>query len=475
MAINEDIQSQLAAVQASGGGQDALNSWLASTSYTPSQLAEATGYGVTDVTNAINSAQFAENPYTFTNPGLAEQAQQYSWSPDYARSQDELASVRNVMSATGQPYWVTGTGSVASNAANSVAYLPEIANRYGIALPPSMLEQYKDLTGQDYKPGSFISGFDPNTNKYSIGTGSSPLFSSNGLFSGTQPVAQQAAVPYQQSTATSTAVNQLPQNTFGSGNATNNRSPEQLATIKGTWDQFTSGQKTAAEVKQAMTQYGVNFADISMATGVPVPALYQRLMGTAVPTQPAAPAPVNTTQQPPNFGSPYNPANITPNPDGSGTPYGSTHPKSGMVGGNSGSDYNQTLSNYYNSYFKDAPGVDTGMLSSWYSTGYSPTPTGFSTANKGASSASGLVNSLQWGKPEWDAASTPTLYKYMQQYGISAKDIGAALGFSEQQIIDHFNKYGIDVTNINKASSSSTANSTNVPPGWDPTPQGGGA
>lgn len=442
------IQDELAAVQASGGGQDALNQWLATTSYTPSELSAATGYGVTDITNAINSANMAVNPYTFTNTSLASDAAQYHWSPEYAKTQDDLASTRAMMSAYNLPYVVTGNAS-AANLADSTAYLPAMMNAAGIPITQGILDRYQALTGQSYTPGTAVLGYDPTTNKYTVGSGAG--LSQTGLMglasAGTPTTSTQA------STQTTTPPSSG-STSFGSGAAHTGFSSDQINTIKGTWQQYLAGQKTKAEIQQAMTQYGVNFADISAATGIPVSTLLQQFNGSGSGAISPSPSTPPSPQQPANFGSPYNPANVTPNPDGSGTPYGSTHPASGMVSLNSGGDYNETMKNYYNAYFGGGGAPDQGMLNSWYSTPYNPAPTGFSTANKGASSASGLVNSLQWGKPEWDAVSTPKLYQYMNMYGLSAADVGKALGFSEQQIIDHFKKYNIDVTKTNTTGNS---------------------
>lgn len=239
---------------------------------------------------------------------------------------------------------------------------------------------------------------------------------------------------------------------FGSGAATQGRTPDQLATIRGTWNQFTSGALPASAVKQAMEQYGVNFADIAAATGLPIDSLVSSLNQglSSAQQRPQTPAPK------PTFGSPYNPDIVAPNPDGSGRPLGTMHPVSGMTGGNTSGSYADRMNQYYNAYFKDAPGIDQGMLSDWYSTSYNPAPTGFSTSNKGASSAQGLLNSLQWGTPAVDAQSTPRLFNYMSMYGLKPADVANALGMTEQQIIDHFKKYNMDVTRLGGVSSSIT-------------------
>lgn len=386
---------------------------------------------------------------------LEEQAAAYNWTPEYYQTQQDNEAIRGVMAAYDQPYWVTGTGSMAEGG-NSLAILPQMAQSAGITPTQGMLSGYQGVVGQPYNPNTTTT-YNPATDSYSVAnspydrnTATADLAAYyQGL--GYSPTTAQTGSA---STATQ-GVSGVPAGQFGGGAATANRTPEQLATIKGTWQQFTSGQKTAAEIQQAMTQYGVNFADISAATGIPVGTLQQQLGLSGGTQQPVAPQP------PANFGSPYNPVNVTPNPDGSGTPYGSTHPKSGMVGGNTGGgSYDQQLNNYYNAYFKDAPGVDQGMLSNWYDTSYNPAPTGFSTTNKGASSAQGLVKSLDWGTPADDAKSTPQLYNYMNMYGLSAADVGKSLGFTEQQIIDHFKKYGIDVTTTNKTAAPAPASDT---------------
>jgi hypothetical protein len=57
--VTETIQAQAAALQSGGGGQAALNAYLATTSFTAEQISAATGYNATDLQNAINNAKQA--------------------------------------------------------------------------------------------------------------------------------------------------------------------------------------------------------------------------------------------------------------------------------------------------------------------------------------------------------------------------------------------------------------------------------
>lgn len=262
-------------------------------------------------------------------------------SNQYAGTQQDLGAIRDLMAQQGAGYMVTGNAS-AADGSNTSAYLPQMLEKAGIDVTQGILKGYEGATGSAYRPGSSTT-YDPTTGAYTA-VGGSP---SMGMMGGT-----------------ATGIQGAPTGSFGGGAATANRTPEQLATIKGTWQQFTSGQKTAAEIQQAMTQYGVNFADISAATGIPVATLQQQLGGVS--------------QQPkPNQGSPYNPGIITPNPDGSGRPAGSTHPVSGMVNlDTTGQDYNTQMQNYYKAYFGGAS-PDMGLLNSWYDSEYKPPVTGY--------------------------------------------------------------------------------------------------
>lgn len=182
---------------------------------------------------------------------------------------------------------------------------------------------------------------------------------------------------------------------FGSGAATQGRTPEQLNTIKNAWSQYSAGQMPATEIKKAMEQYGVNFADIAAATGLPIDSLVSSLnQGLSAP-KPQTPAV-------PTYGSPYNPGITAPNPDGSGRPLGTTHPASGMVNLQSGdSDYNTQLQNYYKAYFGGAS-PDMGMLNSWYSSDYTPRATGYQkdsgkTTTPSESDVTSFLNVIQGG------------------------------------------------------------------------------
>lgn len=197
----------------------------------------------------------------------------------------------------------------------------------------------------------------------------------SGFSYGGQAAGQTAGDAYEQTQAVLTNIQQQqnPYTTsgmFGSGVATPGRTPEQLSTIKNAWSQYSAGQMPATEIKKAMEQYGVNFADISAATGLPIDSLVASLNQGLTAPKPQTPAV-------PTYGSPYNPGITAPNPDGSGRPLGTTHPASGMVNLQSGdSDYNTQMQNYYKAYFGGAS-PDMGMLNSWYSSEYKPSATGY--------------------------------------------------------------------------------------------------
>lgn len=158
------IQDELAAVQAQGG-QGALDQWLATTQYTPAELHQATGYNVSDITQAINSAQMAVNPYDYANDNLQSQGAAEKWSPEYAAVQDDLYSIRQLMAQQGAGY-MTDTGS---NGASTYAYLPGMAAEKGVAITPGMSSAYQRATGSAYQPGTQVTGYDPATNKYELG------------------------------------------------------------------------------------------------------------------------------------------------------------------------------------------------------------------------------------------------------------------------------------------------------------------
>ncbi len=54
----------------------------------------------------------------------------------------------------------------------------------------------------------------------------------------------------------------------------------------------------------------------------------------------------------------------------------------------------------------------------------------------------GYLRSLDWGKPEWDTPSTAQAYAWAKQYGWTLQEIGDSLGFTAQQMREHFAKYG---------------------------------
>lgn len=57
--------------------------------------------------------------------------------------------------------------------------------------------------------------------------------------------------------------------------------------------------------------------------------------------------------------------------------------------------------------------------------------------------AGSYARSLEWGTPEADAASTATLAAYAQSNNITQADLADVLGFTPEQVRDHFERYGI--------------------------------
>lgn len=159
------IQDELAAVQAQGG-QGALDQWLATTQYTPAELHQATGYNVSDIQSAINAAQISVNPYDYANDNLQAQGIAEKWSPDYAATQDDLYSMRQMMAQQGAG-WMSDS---MSNGASTYAYLPGLASERGVAITPGMSDAYQRATGSAYQPVTQITGFDPANGKYELGS-----------------------------------------------------------------------------------------------------------------------------------------------------------------------------------------------------------------------------------------------------------------------------------------------------------------
>lgn len=91
----------------------------------------------------------------------------------YAQAQADLSAVRAWMAASGQPYLVTGTGSMANAASgDATAYLPSMMESYGIKPTAGILNSYRELVGSPYKQGQVITGYDSRADKYSVGMGS---------------------------------------------------------------------------------------------------------------------------------------------------------------------------------------------------------------------------------------------------------------------------------------------------------------
>lgn len=88
----------------------------------------------------------------------------------------------------------------------------------------------------------------------------------------------------------------LAPNSFGSG-ASSGFDAAHNATIKSVWDKYASGGYTPSEMTDLMTQYGVNYTDMSNATGKSVAELLSMLpqsAATPAATQAQAPGIINT-------------------------------------------------------------------------------------------------------------------------------------------------------------------------------------
>ena len=101
----------------------------------------------------------------------------------------------------------------------------------------------------------------------------------SGRFSGVQDFGAPPAAPQGGLAAASQALSApgLGSTGFGGGAAHSGFSADQNATIRSAWNDLLYGNRTPASVMSDMSQYGVNFADISAATGVPVDQLMSYL------------------------------------------------------------------------------------------------------------------------------------------------------------------------------------------------------
>jgi hypothetical protein len=78
--------------------------------------------------------------------------------PSYAQTQQDMGAIRELMGQQGAGYMVTGNASMADGG-NSAAYLPGMMNQAGIAPTQGILNSYQQITGQQYRPGDTITGY----------------------------------------------------------------------------------------------------------------------------------------------------------------------------------------------------------------------------------------------------------------------------------------------------------------------------
>ena len=78
--------------------------------------------------------------------------------PSYDQTQQDMGAIRQLMGQQGAGYMVTGNASMADGG-NSAAYLPGMMNQAGIAPTQGILNSYQQITGQQYKPGDTVTGY----------------------------------------------------------------------------------------------------------------------------------------------------------------------------------------------------------------------------------------------------------------------------------------------------------------------------
>lgn len=78
--------------------------------------------------------------------------------PTYDQTQQDMGAIRQLMGQQGAGYMVTGNASMADGG-NSAAYLPGMMNQAGITPTQGILNSYQQITGQQYKPGDTVTGY----------------------------------------------------------------------------------------------------------------------------------------------------------------------------------------------------------------------------------------------------------------------------------------------------------------------------
>lgn len=92
-------------------------------------------------------------------PGLVGGSGQTSSDlPSYEQTQQDMSAIRQLMGQQGAGYMVTGNAS-ASNGGNTAAYLPGMMTQAGITPTQGIINSYQQITGQQYKPGDTVTGY----------------------------------------------------------------------------------------------------------------------------------------------------------------------------------------------------------------------------------------------------------------------------------------------------------------------------
>jgi hypothetical protein len=329
-----------------------------------------------DTVQSLSLAAGGDGSGSWSDPGVQAQ---------YNQTQQDLQAIRDLMATQGAGYMVTGNASL-SNGGDTTAYLPGLMQQAGITPTAGILSGYQNVTGQAYQPGSQTQ-YNPATGRYEITGGSQAPVSTGGM----QQPNTSGVVPSGGVVA----------GLFGGGAATANRPAEQLATIKGTWNQYLNGQMSVDQIKQAMTQYGVNYADIAAVTGQSAEQIRAMLEGR---------------------------------------PQGTIHSPSGgvsNVGVQPNDDYMTQLNKYYGAYFQGAQ-PETTMLNSWYNTPYTPPVTGYqkptTTAGAGTSGTAAGTAPNQLTNERSGGNTTTT-------GGMSTTGVGRVTDAIKAEAADTFKKY----------------------------------
>lgn len=78
--------------------------------------------------------------------------------PTYDQTQQDMGAIRQLMGQQGAGYMVTGNASM-TDGGNSAAYLPGMMNQAGITPTQGILNSYQQITGQQYRPGDTVTGY----------------------------------------------------------------------------------------------------------------------------------------------------------------------------------------------------------------------------------------------------------------------------------------------------------------------------